>query len=252
MQFETANTGFIFGREKVLQELRDRLNGDTSFLLHGASGVGKTFLIRHTIFDRPGVLYCYDTSSGHSAFHTLALELFLSRDRCVRRSLRTEHNIKHKSTIALRGIVLNALRENRYWIVLDHLRNPAANLSSDVRDIILCTGTPVVAIARSPHMEDLGFLAPMFVVRSDQMKVPLLGRLETAQFAEEIVRRKRLRATNLADFLERVVEFSQGSPGAVVEMLNMAAQSRYRIQGHIKTSPLYIDYRLAWHSANAW
>ena len=32
----------------------------------------------------------------------------------------------------------------------------------------------------------------------------------------------------------------------------MATLPKYRIDGHIKTSPLYIDFRLAWHAANAW
>ena len=48
------------------------------------------------------------------------------------------------------------------------------------------------------------------------------------------------------------MDVSHGSPGAIIRMVEMATLPKYRIDGHIKTSPLYIDFRLAWHAANAW
>lgn len=243
---------FLFRRRKELEELRQRLSNREPFVLHGLSGVGKTFLLRHVIGAFPNVLYCPDSSTGQLVFHDLVTALLAARDRRVRRSIHNPSRLRNKSTMTLRGIALEALREGRYTIVLDHLQGPGAGFSSDIRDIMFYGGTPVVAVGRSPHMEDLGFLTPMFVVRSDQMGVQPFGRVETAIFANDIAERTHLTATNLADFLDRIATLSHGSPGAVMAMVQMATRSKYRIGGHIKTSPLYIDFRLAWHAANAW
>jgi hypothetical protein len=252
LQTEQIESEFLFGREKALTELASRLSSRCSFVLHGASRTGKTFLLRHAIRGLAHVLYCSDSSTGQAVFSTLAVELLREKSRRARQFLRTDNAVKSKSTIALRGIVLEALRADHYRIVLDHLQSPAAGLSSDIRDIMFYGETPVTAVARSAHMEDLGFLAPMFVVRTDQMKLPNFGRSQTEQFAQEVARRMRLTATNLQEFLDQIVEFSQGAPGAVMTMLRMAARTKYRTEEHIKTSPLYIDFLLSWHAANAW
>lgn len=249
--FTSAEEEFVFGREKSLNELTRRFDGRCSFVLNGPSGAGKTFLLRRATRNLKHVLYCSDSSTGQSVFASLALELLRVKNRKARQSLRDENTVRNKSTIALRGFVFDALSHGVYWIVLDHLRAPAAGLSSDVRDIMLCVGTPVALVARSTHMEDLGFLAPMFVLRDDQMKLPNFRPSETAQFAREIAQRIRLNAVNRLDFLNQIVEYSRGAPGAVVTMLQMAARPKYRAGEYIKTSPLYIDFLLSWHQANA-
>jgi hypothetical protein len=243
---------FVFGRGRELEELRQRLTARKSFVLHGPSGAGKTFLLRGVIADFPEVLYCPDAATPQLVFRSLALALLAIRDRSVRRSLRNAEALKTKSIISLRGIVLDAVRRGNYCVVLDHLVGPAAALSSDTRDLMFYGGTPVVAVARSAHMEDLGFLAPMFVLRAERMRLANFARSEAAQFAEEVAHRIGLWATNLPGFLERIVDLSQGSPGAILRMLRMAMLPNYRLDGHIKTSPLYIDFRLAWHAENAW
>lgn len=241
----------VFGRDKETEELKSRLSIRQPFVLHGVSGAGKTFLLRHVIRTIPGVLYCPNSSTPQLVFQSLAQALVGVRDRSVRSWLRNLDAIKVKSTISLRGIVLEAVRQGNYWIVLDHLHGPAAALSSDTRDLMFYGGTPVVAVARSEHMEDLGFLMGMFSLRAERMRLPNFARAEALLFAEELARRLRLEAVNLSEFLERVVEFSKGSPGAIQRMVQMAALPRYRSEGHVKTSPLYIDFRLAWHAENA-
>ncbi|MGC1374348.1 MAG: hypothetical protein WA824_19590 [Candidatus Sulfotelmatobacter sp.] len=159
--------------------------------------------------------------------------------------------VNTKSAISLRGIVLDAVRRGTYLVVLDHLRGPAAALSADARDLMFYGGTPVVAVSRSVHMEDLGFLTPIFALRSERMRLGNFTCSQAMQFAEEVARRTHLQATNLPEFVEQVVELGQGSPGAIVRMLQMALRPRYRLDGYVKTSPLYIDFRLAWHAENA-
>jgi hypothetical protein len=201
--------------------------------------------------DCPNVLYCQAATSPQLVFQSLALALVASRDRFVRGWLRNPQAVKTKSAISLRGIVLNALRRGNYFVVLDHLHGPAAALSADTRDLMFYGGTPVVAVARSGHMEDLGFLTSFFALRAERMRLSNFALSQAVQFAQEVAQRIHLRATNLPEFLERVADLGQGSPGAIVRMLQMAALAKYRLGGHIKTAPLYIDFRLAWHAENA-
>jgi hypothetical protein len=248
---ENSVSEFIFGREKELDELRHRFSTRASFVLHGPSGAGKTFLLRRVIQTFPHVLYCPDSPAAQSVFQSLATQLLSAKSRRAKQFLHNPRAIKDKSTIALRGIVLESLRDGDYWVALDHLRGPAAALSGDVRDIMFYGNTRVLVVARSVHMEDLGFLAPMFGLRAERMPLSNFGRSTARQFAEESAQLHGLMATNLPDFLDRIVNLSNGSPGAIVTMIKMAMQPRYRIRAHIKTSPLYIDCRLAWHAANA-
>jgi hypothetical protein len=250
-QNDASVSEFVFGREKELEELRRRLSTRESFVLHGPSGAGKTFLLHQVLRTLPNALYCPDSPAAQSVFQSLATELVSARNRRARHSLHNGRAVNNKSAIALRGIVLEALREGDYWVVLDHLQAPAAALSADVRDIMFYGNTRVLAVARSAHMEDLGFLRWIFVLRSERMPLPNFGRSEARQFAEERAQLAGLLAWNLSDFLDRIVDLSNGSPGAIVTMIKMALLPRYRIQGHIKISPLYIDSRLAWHAANA-
>ncbi len=243
---------FIFGRQEEIAELRQRLSARKSFVLHGPSGSGKTFLLHRVARHLPEVLYCPQAVSPQLVVQSLALGLVELRDRYTKSFLRNAQAVKLKSTISLRGIVLEAVRRGKYFVVLDHLQGPAAALSAHTRDMMFYGETPVVAVARSSHMEDLGFLTSMFPLRAERMRLSNFGHLEATQFAEEIARRIDLWATNLPEFIERVIDLSQGSPGAILKMLRMARIPRYRLNGYIKTSPLYIDFRLAWHAANAW
>jgi hypothetical protein len=242
---------FIFRREKEISELRERFAARKSFVLHGPSGSGKTFLLRHVMRCFPYVLYCHAATSPLLVFQSLALALVASRDRSVRRWLRNPQAVKSKSAVSLRGIVLDAVRRGTYLVVLDHLHGPAAALSADTRDLMFYGGTPVVAITRSAHMEDLGFLTPIFALRSERMRLTNFTHAEAIKFAEEVARRSQLRATNLPEFIDRVVALGQSSPGAIVRMMQMAVHPKYRLGEYVKTSPLYIDFRLTWHAENA-
>ena len=52
-------------------------------------------------------------------------------------------------------------------------------------------------------------------------------------------------ADNLPEFVARVAEFSGGNPGAVLRMIAMAGQEKYRRDGAIKVTTLFIDFRLS-------
>ena len=50
---------------------------------------------------------------------------------------------------------------------------------------------------------------------------------------------------NREAFLNKIVELSDGNPGAIEQMIAMAGATKYVHDGNIKISPLYIDYKLA-------
>ena len=62
---------------------------------------------------------------------------------------------------------------------------------------------------------------------------------------------QQLAAENLNGVLDSMIKFSEGNPGAILRMIAMAKQSKYRSDDHIKWSPLYIDFLMEWAAAKA-
>lgn len=243
-----------FGRAAELAELQQKVRSGKSFLLHGESGAGKTHLIKIIAPKAPHMLYCADSANGQRVFESLARALVAARDPRLRHVCGRSgiESIQERPTLRLRGLVRDALREGRYSVVLDHLTRTSASLASDVRDLICCADTQVIAIARSAHMEDLGFLSSWFVLKSDRMAIRPFTPALASEFAELVAEQVGFWADNRGEFLRKVVELSGGLPGNIVSLIKMALLPRYRSSGHVKTSPLYIDFRLAWHAANAY
>jgi hypothetical protein len=194
------------------------------------------------------MLYCGDSSTSQLVFRTLASELLARKNRHVLKACGTSgpDAINEKSAVSIRGIVGEGLREARYWIVLDHLKSPSQSFAAAIKDVCSRADTPLIAVARSAHMEDAGFLLPIF---SDRSQKYLLRNLETEaarRFALQTAEGMQLRAINRDEALEKIVHYSKGSPGAIIAMLQMAANPKYVAGQHLKLSPLYIDFRLKW------
>jgi hypothetical protein len=243
----------IVNRDAELNELAERFRGSESFVVHGASGVGKTLLLRHVAPRFPDVLYCADSSTGHSAFRHLAMALLSKRAPVLRRACGRigAASLSRKSTLALRGLVMEALHGGDYWVVLDHLSRTSAGLASDIREIIFRGNTPIVAVARSIHMEELGFLTSFFALRSERFEIRPFSPEASLNFANLVAHTTDFTAANRDDCLERIVELSGGLPGMIIALVRMAELPKYRSNGHVKLTSAYIDYRLAWHAKNA-
>ncbi|HXE89347.1 MAG TPA: hypothetical protein VNK82_00115 [Terriglobales bacterium] len=237
---------YVFDRVEELGKLRQRFQQRSSFLFHGPAGVGKTLLLKQAIRDDAAILYCGHSASSLSIFRQLAAALAQRGDPVVLAKLggHPESAIPAKSAVAIRGIVAAALKATGYTVVLDHLGFASQALAATLKEVASWASTSVVAVARSAHMEDVGFLLRRFPDRSDRFSLDNFDLEVAAQFAREAANRKGLQAQNLDDFLQRAVEFSEGNPGAILAMLDLAGQARYRSEDHIKITPLYIDFRM--------
>jgi DNA polymerase III delta prime subunit len=246
LETQAQMADFIFGREEELQHLKQRLQKRKPFLLHGPTGVGKTLLLRSLLPQVPAALYCKNSATAQTVFRSVAQALLELRDPRVQTSCRSRDGIQAKSAVSLKGVVMDALREGNYCIVIDHLNRPSQSFAAVVREIIGWCSTPVVAIARSSHMEDTGFLQPLYSNRSEKCELKNLELAVAEQFAHEIIGQAGLSASNIGEFLAKVLELSEGNPGAILAMLQMAKYPKYRTDEHIKIAPLYIDFRMNW------
>jgi len=236
----------VFHRDEELDALRKRIASRKSFLLHGPAGVGKTLLLEHLAPEFPDLLYCPQSRSSQAVFQALAAALVVKKDATILSVLgpHPPEAVRERTAVGLKGIVASVFRHKQYIVVLDHLIRPSHSLAAAARELMIGSSIPVVAVARSAHMEDAGFIAPLFPDRGDRLAIknfePEAARGLIRLLAEE----QNLAVENFAEFLSRVVEFSGGNPGAIASMVKMASMDQYRLGNHVKLSPLYIDFRL--------
>ncbi len=242
------NPTAIYARDAELEQLRQLVFRRHSFLLHGPAGAGKTLLLKHLAGEVPEMVYCNESSSSQTVFRALAAGLFARKNRHVLQvcGIGGLNALKDKSAVSIRGIVADALREGKHWIVLDHLKSPSQSFAASLKDVCSWTATPLVAVARSVHMEDVGFLLPMFSDRSEKYALRNFDSDTARDFAVRTAQEMHLNATNRDEAIQKIVHYSKGSPGAILAMLQMAASPKYVTEQHVKLSPLYIDFRLRW------
>ena len=235
----------IFGRAAELGQLRKRVTARHSFLLHGPVGVGKSLLLSAVCEQVSDVLYSDENPAPHVLYRNLAEALLRVGNRILAESCPCgPASVASKTAVALKGLVRDALHDSSYLVVLDHLVRPSQALAAAIRELMLYCAVPVIAVSRSPHMEDAGFALSFFPDRTERLGLRNFDSETSRRFAAWAVERERLTAQNLSEFLVKIVEYSQGNPGTMLQMVRMATSSRYNHAGHIKIAPLYIDQKL--------
>jgi len=76
-------------------------------------------------------------------------------------------------------------------------------------------------------MEDSGFVLPMFPDRAERLELRNFDAVTAERFAEWCAHKEALTAGNLEQFLEKVVAYSDGNPGAILQMVRMAKVPKY-------------------------
>lgn len=235
----------IFGRVKELEELRTRFKERRTFLLHGESGVGKTLLARSLRHEFPNMIYSQADSGMQNLCRGLAMCL---RDKGNPTMLRTFGSkpgriLSGVSAISLRGLIATVLKEAPYFLVLDHFSFASQQFASVLKTWI-SESTPVVLIAQSNHMEELGYASTLFAERRDRFLLTDFAPEVAREFIDWRTEASGLRAENLDEFKERTLSLSGGNPGVISWLVRLAALPKYRSGEHIKVTPLYLDFKI--------
>lgn len=211
-----------------------------SMLIFGPEGVGKTRLLLAFAERNPLALYVPRIRSPRDFMLSLLQEL----RRLEKRQLRLPENVSALSTPSLKGIVQRALAAFPFLLVLDHLTGPSRVVTGIIKEFSDYGQRPILFAARTPHMEDIGTLQPMCADRSERLEMKNLPPAIALEFAKREAENSSLWASNLESALHSLVDWSEGNPGSILQMLAMAQLPRYRMGDQIKAHVLYLDYRM--------
>lgn len=226
-------------REEELERIRNQVNARKSLLVFGPSGVGKSRLLQTFVERQPLALYVPQMRSPREMLLVLLQEL-----RSAGLRTKVPPNVGTLSSSSLKGIVNRALDTEPFVMVLDHLDGPSRVVTGMIKDLHYFGRTPVVFASRSPHMEDIGTLQPLCALKSERVEIKNWPHHIALEFARREAEKICLDASNLASVLPSLVEWSDGNPGAIVQMLKMARMPRYQAGDQIKSHILYVDYRM--------
>ena len=226
-------------RQEELDRLGNHAKIRKSLLVFGPEGVGKSRLLRTFVEKQALALYVEQMRSPRE-FVLGLLQALHSADH----NLRIPVTLASLSTSGLKGIVNRALDTRPFLMVLDHLNAPSRVVTGMIKDLHYYGRTPVIFASRSPHMEDIGALRPLCAGKSERLELKNLPQQIALEFAQREAGKIELWAANLEAILPSFVEWSDGNPGAILQMLKMAQLPHYRAVDQIKAHILYVDFRM--------
>ncbi len=227
-------------RVEEMARLRAQAQRRKPMLIFGGEGVGKTRLVEAFVKTQPLALHVPKTQSPREILLTLVQEL----RRTGHKAITLPSEPASKSTGSLKAIVQRALDQATFLLVMDHLAGPSRVVTGLIKDLNYYDRTPVFFVARTPHMEDIGALQPMCARKSECLEMKDFPPSIALEFVRREAERTRLLASNLDEVLHSLVEWSKGSPGSLIQMVQMAHLPRYRADDQVKIHILYVDYRM--------
>lgn len=230
----------VVERTEELARLQAQAQRRKSMLIFGPEAVGKTRLLLSFVQTQPLALFAAQVQSPHEMLVALIEEL----RRVSRPGITLPANCTSLRTGSLKGIVQRALDKHPFLLVLDRLAGPSRVVTGLIKDLNYFDRTPVIFVARSPHMEDIGNLQPMCAGKAERLELKEFLPPVALEFARREASRTGLCASNLDHVLHQLVEWSNGNPGSIVHMLKMAHFPRYYAGDQIKAHVLYLDYRM--------
>jgi hypothetical protein len=230
----------VVERTEELARLEVQVQRRKSMLIFGPEAVGKTRLLRSFVQTQPLALFAARVQSPRELLMTLIQDL----RRIAKPGINLPEDCASLGSGSLKGIVQRALDQYPFLLVLDHLSGPSRVVTGLIKDLNYFDRTPVIFVARTPHMEDIGALQPMCAGKSDRLELKEFVPPVALEFARREASRTGLGALNLDQVLHQLVEWSNGNPGSMVHMLKMAHFPRYHAGDQIKAHVLYLDYRM--------
>lgn len=243
----------LFGRELELAEIIKRLEKRAPFLLHGASGMGKTMLLNCALtrLAADSYVHCAETKALNQLAKALCTQLAMRGDPCTLSWLKLKRQattaqiqaaIAARSSAGLRGIARQSLREQPRMIVCDHVAFVSQQFYNYLKEFELQCRVPIVSVAHSHHMEEIGYLSPYYGDKRARVELKGFEPDLAAAFAARMVESEPLEAENAEEFLDNVVKSSRGNPFAILRMIAMTRNPLYRAGKKILVSLIYVDY----------
>lgn len=202
---------------RLLENLSARRNA----LLFGPAGVGKTHLLRRFIQKRSEILFAPKTNTLRDILLALTAEL-------VRLGDMRKIDTRSTSSRSLKGLLVRQLERKPYCIVLDPIAEPTTTIVATIKDFYDFGRTPIIISAQSSHGEDIGGLRPLFCQKNEQVEIKNFDRATALFFAQESAASIQFNSDNFDLTLDYICERSEGNPGAILTMLQMAKGQTYR------------------------
>lgn len=235
----------LFGRESELSKLASWIQTGRSFIFYGPTGVGKTRLLDEIAPAVPSMLRISSCSTPKALFREVISALWKRGHPELRKRFKSVEQLRDNSVTNMKGLFLLGLKGFESTLVLDNVHFSSQQLTAALKEATDNCGFPLIFVARSCHMEDAGYLVRRYADRSERLELSDFDSSTAKTFASFVASEVSLEAENLAEFLNQIVELSEGNPGAIVSMIRMASTSKYRSGDLIKSTLLYIDFRLA-------
>jgi hypothetical protein len=219
----------LLEREREFSKLLQWTKQKKSVLLCGWRGLGKTRLLwelrRELTADGEEVLYVPVIQPLHAFLAKLAVELAL---KC-----------NSKSSIALRGVLWDALESSPKVILLDDIEEPSLAYYRFFERILYVPGMVLIGSVVQPHAT--GALHRIFWNPQTTVSLRPLSRQAAAILVEKAIHLFTPDLAHDSAFQEQVIQAARGNPGRIVEMCRRAADPAYRDGDRIRFAALSMD-----------
>ena len=262
----SATTAQFLNREAELARLESLLAKGKSFLLHGPAGIGKSSLLgevnrrgrfegRAALFSpgnlgpTPWLRQVLFTLARHDSARGLRARLKLGPEPAPAQASSV---LKRKRVGALRELLVNTLTEEGHCVlVLDPLGFVSRAFFELLRDLERATHTPLVLVARSDHMEDIGYATRFYWPRDQRVALGPLPPEEAARLFDAGVGAWPRRADNLETFRGHALNYAAGNPGVLLGLLHLGQKATYWTGNTLKIHLLTVDFNVGGASASA-
>jgi len=228
----TARPIPFVGRQRELRELVAALRAGQPRLTVGPAGIGKKRLAEEAL-QAAGMPFVRVRAAGvlHELLADLAAALGCSHPRF--------HSLPKATSLALKALVLNALRRAPQCVVLEDLHDADPRMYRFLQELYYIPGGSLIVTATS--RADLGFVRKLLWDPREEILLDPLSRTEAQLLFDEAVRAFGIESLRIDEFGRKALAAAKGNPGQILAMSRMAARPEYQRGRYIKFLPLRMD-----------